>query len=107
MAMAVGFWSVRDGLKRMYLRDRAPDGGPALRPLKWHEMPRANYSWRACVCMVLLSLDMAANLVTDTVHWRVFWASDNPYMSELLSTIGLALFSLVVRAARRAFEPSS
>ena len=51
--------SVRQHLQHVNPPERAPDGGPALRPLPWRSMARGLYAGRVCNAMVFLALDVA------------------------------------------------
>lgn len=80
----IAFWSVRGYMTDARPPERAPDGGPALRPLPSRTMGRNAYGWRVCACMLVLFFDVGINIVSDTVHWR---EALNENQADLIASI--------------------
>lgn len=91
----IGLWSVRQYLFRLNFPARSVGWGPRSTAKKHHMMRRELYAGRVCFGMLLLALDMALNLVTDTVHWRQL--TNGSWTQDLLASIILLGCTLVFR----------
>lgn len=81
VSLLVGFWSLRDELERRRPMPRALAGGPVLRALPAHAMRRSLYASRVCWATICLTLNLALNVLTDSMHWSEAsyphnWAND-------------------------------
>jgi hypothetical protein len=95
----LAFYDVRAHMERARPLERAPDGGPALRPLSMHTVNRAGYAWRVLAAMVMLVLDVAASMLSDTLHWQDAGLGDN----ERTDLIAAIIFFVVALLARVSF----
>ena len=91
VSFLIGFWSVRGYMSKAQPPERAAHGGPALRPLPWRTMNRSVYSWRVAGGMVMLSLDVAANALADTVQWHTAFGAENKTIDLVASIVQFVL----------------
>ena len=91
VSFLIGFWSVRGHMSKAQPPERAPHGGPAMRPLPWRTMNRSVYSWRVAGAMVMLLLDVIANTLADTVQWHTALGGENESLDLVAAIVQFVL----------------